>query len=246
MLDLKVAICDDDKNDLDKLHSILTSYTIAKDTNLHIDTFSNAKDLLTTYKQSKDYQIILLDIEMPNISGMKVAEIIRTTIDRHVIIVFISNYPHYMQDSFKVHPFRYITKPISLQTIYTLLDDIIIEINESQLLYTLVSTEEKMETINIKDILYIEVTDGKRGILCFHFANRSVFIKGTLSTWYDKPKNHNFYQCFRGILVNLLYIHYFDKHTLILNNGAKIPLNRSSEKKLRDMYLNQIVELRKF
>lgn len=246
MLNLKIAICDDDKFELDKLHSILTNYTIARDTNLQIDTFTSARDLLTTYKQSNDYQILFLDIEMPNISGMKAAEMIRTTIDRHVIIVFISNYPQYMQDSFKVHPFHYLTKPVSLQTIYQLLDDIIVEINEDQLLYTLISTDEKMETINIKDILYIEVTDGKKGILCFHFANRSVSIKGTLATWYDKLKDYNFYQCFRGILVNLLYIHYFDKHTLILNNGAKIPLNRSSEKKLRDMYLNQIVKLRNF
>lgn len=244
MLNLNIAICDDSADDLEKLNRILENYEIANDVNFHIDIFQSAKDLFSVYKKANDYHVVFLDIEMPVVNGIRTAEIIRTTIDKHVIMVFISNYPQYMQDSFKVHPFHYITKPVSPEKINGLMDEIIQEIQDSNLFYTLISSDEREITINIKDILYIEVTDGKKGILCFHLQDDVLYSKGTIAIWYEKLKDYNFYQCFRGILINLLHVHYFEKHTVILDNGESLPVNRSSEKELRDTYFNKIVTLR--
>lgn len=244
MLNLNIAVCDDSDEDLKKLHMILGNYEIAKDVNFHINTFHSAKDLFSVYKKANDYHLVFLDIEMPSINGIRAAEIIRSTIDRHVTIVFISNYPQYMRDSFKVHPFHYITKPVLPETVISLMDEIIHDIQDSNLFYTLISSNDKEVTINIKDILYIEVTDGKKGILCFHTENDLLYSKGTISTWYEKLKDYNFYQCFRGILINLLHVHYFKKREVVLDNGETIPVNRGSEKELHDTYFNKIVTLR--
>lgn len=244
MLNLNIAICDDSEDDLIKFNTILENYEIAKDVNFHIDTFQSAKELFSVYKKSNDYHLVFLDIEMPSVNGIRAAEIIRTTIDRHVTIIFISNYPQYMQDSFKVHPFHYITKPVSTDAVYSVMDEIIHDIQESNLFYTLLSSNDKEVTVNIKDIIYIDVTDGKKGILCFHTERNHLYSKGTISTWYEKLKDYNFFQCFRGILINLLHVHYFEKHTVVLDNGTTIPVNRSSEKELHDAYFNKIVRLR--
>lgn len=240
---LNIAICDDDKSDISRLTHILESYYIAKDVDLKIDTFISGKALFEIYRKAGDYQVLLLDVEMPVLNGLRIAEIIRTTIDKHVIIVFISSYPQYMQDSFRVHPFHYITKPITMEHIYDLMDNIIKEIADSHIIYSLISTNEGDITINIKDVLYIEVTDGKAGILSFHFCDKCVSTKGTLSYWKEELKDYNFYQCYRSILLNLSHIHYFEKHSIILDNGNRIPVGRSSEKELRDLYLNHAVEL---
>ncbi len=240
---LNIAICDDDKKDIYNLSNILESYYIAKDIDLKIDTFSSGKALFQSYKKSGDYHILFLDVEMPLISGIRIAEVIRTTIDKHVIIIFISNYPEYMQDSFRVHPFHYITKPVTMKSIYELMNRVVEEIEQSHVIYSLISTEEGDITINIKDVLYIEVTNSKSGILAFHFFDKTLSTKGTLSYWRNELKDYNFYTCYRSILLNLAHIHYFEKHSIILDNGVKLPVGRSSEKELRDLYLNHTVKL---
>jgi DNA-binding LytR/AlgR family response regulator len=243
ILKLNIAICDDDKIDIERLTNILESYYIARDIDLTIDTFTTGKELFNSYKNVNDYQILLLDVEMPSMDGIQIAEVVRSTIDKHVIIVFISNYPQYMQDSFRVHPFYYITKPITMNSIYELMDNIVTEITDSHIIYSLISTEKGDITINIRDVLYIEVINSKTGILNFHFKDKIITTKGTLSYWKEELQHYNFYQCYRSILLNLTHIHYFKKHSITLDNGEELPIGRSSEKELKDLYLNHAVKL---
>lgn len=240
---LNLAVCDDDKKDISVLAHILENYSFARNIDLKISTFSSGKDLLLSFKNPGDYHVLLLDVEMPETDGISLAETIRKSIDRNIIIVFISNYPKYMQDSFRVHPFHYLTKPATPDMVYDLMDNVTQEITDSHIICTLISTDERELVINIRDILYIEVSDGKNGILDFHFAGKSIFTKGTLSHWKNELKDCNFYQCYRSILLNLSHIHYFDKQAVILDNGEKIPVGRACEKELRSLYLNHTVRL---
>lgn len=240
---LNIAICDDDEKDIEKLRDFLTSYYIARDTDLKIDSFTSGEDLFKSYTRANDYQILLLDVEMPSMNGLEVADMVRTNIDKHTIIVFISSYPKYMQDSFRVHPFYYLTKPVSLENIYDLMDNIVAEINDSHIIFSLIGTDEKSTTINIRDVLYIETENSKNGILNFHFKDSNIITKGTLSHWYNQLKDYNFYQCYKSILLNMVHIHYFNKHSVTLDNGEELPLGRKSEKELRELYLNRAVKL---
>lgn len=244
MLNLQIAICDDEKEYRHQLTSHLDSYLVAKDVNITYHEFSSGEELIKNYQTSGKYQILFLDVEMPGINGLQLAEIIKKTIDRHVYIVFISNYPHYMQDSFRTHPFYYLVKPVTLDKFYWIMDEIVREINEEHVLYTLIQTNSTEKTVNIRDILYIDVSNGKKGMLCFHFFKDMIETKGKISDWTAKLQDLNFYPCYRGILVNMIHIHYFEKNSIILDNGESIPLNRSCGKSLRELYLNNIVKLK--
>ena len=242
-MNLKIAICDDNKNDRENLKSVLQNYYFANDVELLVDLYTNGEELLKHYKKSEDYQIILLDIEMPETSGIEIAETIRSTIDKHSIIVFISNYPQYMQDSFRVHPFYYITKPFEPKEIFDLMDNIVKEIESSRIIYSLISTEKGDVTINIRDVLYIEASDSRNNVLTFHFSDHVLTTKGTIAHWLEQLQGYNFYQCYRSILVNLLHIHYFDKGNIILDNGEAVPVSRKKEKELKTLFLNTTIEL---
>lgn len=242
-MNLKIAVCDDNKKDREKLKSILLNYYFANNVELSVDLYTGGKELLKHYRNPEDYQIILLDIEMPEISGIQIAETIRTTIDKHVIIVFISNYPQYMQDSFRVRPFYYITKPYVSKDIFELMDNIIREIESSRIIYSMISTERGDVTINIRDVLYIEASDSRNNLLTFHFRDYELTTKGTIAHWQEQLNDYNFYQCYRSILVNLLHIHYFDKGNIILDNGCVVPVSRKKEKDLKTLFLNTTVKL---
>lgn len=245
-MNLKIAVCDDNNKDRENLKFILINYYMANDVELSVDLYTGGKELLKHYRKPEDYQVILLDIEMPEISGIQIAETIRSTIDKHVIIVFISNYPQYMQDSFRVRPFYYITKPYVPKDIFELMDNIIKEIESSNIIYSLISTEKGDVTINIRDVLYIEASDSRNNLLTFHFCDYELTTKGTIAHWLGQLKDYNFYPCYRSILVNLLHIHYFNKGSIILDNGCAVPVSRKKEKELKTLFLNTTVRLLNF
>lgn len=245
MLNLNIAICDDDPLYRRNLLYCLDSYLLSTDTDIRCTEFSSPQELLHSYQNEGDFHILFLDVEMPGLNGLELAKRIKSTIDRHVFIVFISNYPDYMQDSFRVHPYYYLIKPVSAEKVHQIMDEIIHEITEEQILYTLIQTDETEKTVNIKDIFYIDVSNGKKGILCFHFYDTVIQTRGKLTDWTDKLQEYYFIPCYRGILLNLLHVHYFQQHSAILENGECIPLSRSYEKKIRDTYLNNIVTLKK-
>ena len=106
---LNIAICDDDKSFMENLEKMLISYSLQFDIDIHVDKYQNGSALLSAYdsSQSSPYQVLMLDIEMPGENGISIAEKIKHTKDFDVLIVFISNYPEYMLDSFSVHPYHF-------------------------------------------------------------------------------------------------------------------------------------------
>ena len=100
---LNIAICDDENRILTHTSSLIDIYQFQHlDTNLSVDCYTSGESLLENYTQPRQYHILLLDIEMPGMNGIETARQIRNTIDRNAIIVFISSYPEYMQESFSV------------------------------------------------------------------------------------------------------------------------------------------------
>ena len=112
---LNIAICDDEAKEFEPLCHLLDICSFQFNIDLHIDTYTSAQALLTRYRESTGapYQLLFLDIEMPDGSGITLADVIKRNFDHHVMIVFVSNYPKYMQDSFAVHPYHFLQKPWS-------------------------------------------------------------------------------------------------------------------------------------
>ena len=199
MLHLKIGICDDETTYIHDITSHLDQYMIQNDVDISYDTYISGKKLLSHITTNPDsYNVLFLDVEMQEIDGLSLAEKIKS-IQRNIFIVFVSNYPEYMQDSFRVHPFYYLVKPLSKDTFTNTINDIIATIDSEHKLVTLLCTDKAEETIDIKNVLFIDVEDSKRGILCFHFFDHNLFAKGKLSAWEEKLSDYDFFSIYPSI-----------------------------------------------
>jgi DNA-binding LytR/AlgR family response regulator len=241
---LRVGICDDDVSYIEDFKKLILQYTVHTDIEITIQSFFNGGHLLDVCQTDSTFDILFLDIEMPEMGGLTLAEKIKKT-NRDVFIVFVSNYPQYMQDSFRIHPFYYLVKPLTYDMFSKVMEDIISNIYEEHKLITLLPIDDKEETINIKDIRFIEVVNGKKELLCFHFFDHSCFCRGKLSTWTSKLKEYDFFQCHRAFLVNMAHIHYFTPKNATMDNGERVPLSRQKEKALKELYSKNVVKLKK-
>ena len=107
---IRIAIVEDDRHDREALKKCLNRYEKENQVKFSVTEFQDGEDIVTDYTAS--YDLIILDIEMAFLNGMKAAEKIRE-LDTNVIIIFITNMPQYAIQGYKVNALDYILKPIS-------------------------------------------------------------------------------------------------------------------------------------
>ena len=69
---IKIAICDDECNEREKLKEYISKFFSKKSQNIVVNEYESGSQLICRKEQ---YDIIFLDIEMPELNGMKVGEV---------------------------------------------------------------------------------------------------------------------------------------------------------------------------
>lgn len=110
-MNLNIAICDDEINDISILKKYISRYNVETDNNIVVSSFLSAKELLLDYSNNH-YDVVLLDIEMPDINGMDLAKQLRET-DDDLFIVFTTSYPEYMHESSKFSLFSFLQNQLN-------------------------------------------------------------------------------------------------------------------------------------
>ena len=72
---LNVAICDDEENDIDIISDYLFKYQMIHDVDFNISRFQSGQNLLNTYSKHGVFQLLFIDVEMPELSGLDVARL---------------------------------------------------------------------------------------------------------------------------------------------------------------------------
>lgn len=240
---LNVAICDDNKEIQEKLKAFLLQYQFEKNIDFNITCFDDGTSLLAA-ENVQCFELALLDVEMPGINGLDAAKKLKQQYNKHINIIFISSYPQYMQDSFLVHPFYYMCKPVAYKDFCRILDSLIDEITDTASIVTLIKTDFSEELIHVSDILFIEISYAKRKELMFHTLNENITTSGILSDWITKLEPYGFCQCFRSILVNIRHIHQVNNNTITLDNGTSLPLSRKYASTIHSRLLNNVTALK--
>ena len=114
---LKIAICDDEKEFQDAAERMLKIYMEEKGLPFEIDSFDVASDLIDTLEKGMIYDIYLLDIYMPGMTGMSVATELRNRKVKSPIIFLTSSVDHALE-AFGVDATHYLLKPYSKDSFY--------------------------------------------------------------------------------------------------------------------------------
>ena len=109
---MNIAIVDDEPVFLKQLHNRLREMKLP---DCEIHEFTSGRDLLSFYVKGM-YEVIILDVEMPDLTGLQTAERIRQ-IDGSVIISFLTNYAEFAVKGYDVGAFSLYIEKIS-QTMY--------------------------------------------------------------------------------------------------------------------------------
>ena len=111
---MKIAICDDEAIFRKELKKHIDNYSKQKHLDIICDEFNNGHQLISSKNQ---YDVIFLDHQMDNITGLETAKKLREN-NNDTDIIFLTSYPHIVFDTFSVNTFRFLVKPIDDEKLY--------------------------------------------------------------------------------------------------------------------------------
>ncbi len=217
----KIAICDDLESDRDYLKDLLNKWAINNSHLLNIDTFSSAESFLFHYEEAKDYDILLLDIEMGLMDGVSMAKKIRQDNDA-VQIIFITGYSDYIAEGYEVNALHYLMKPVKEEKFFSVLERAIEKISKNDVVLNM-DTANGMVRVPIYQIRFAEVFGN---YVTIH-ANDEVVVKMTLNE-IEKLLDERFYRVGRSVIVNLNEVSRVTKSEIKLLDGTSIHLPRGA------------------
>ena len=221
---LRIAVCDDDSAAVSANQRAAEEALKQCGSLGEVITYTDSKNLL--YDITEDgffFDLILLDIEMPDNTGMELAEKIRPFLP-DVKIIFITSHVEYAIDAFELSIFRYVPKSDREKRLPAALLDAIrlIRLEEGRT-YT-IQTNSRLEKIPLKEILYIQ-RDGKNAVITW--GRGIARVRKSLQQVFEELEAEEFLFIDRGCIVNMIHIMQVREGMVVLKNGASLPVSRS-------------------
>lgn len=232
---LHIAIVEDDKTYAAQLKEYLVRYESETGHKVTVTVFQDGEDIVTDY--SAEFDIILMDVEMTFMDGMKAAEKIRE-MDTEVVIIFITNMPQYAIQGYKVDALDYVLKPISYFAFSQRIDRALTRVKRKAKKYIRVHQKGGRRKLDESKICYVEVQDH---FLIYHLTDGEVMAKGAMKEAEDKLDTNIFFRCNRCYLVNLDYVEDFHGSDVTIA-GDVIQVSRSRKKAFLDALNNYMNE----
>lgn len=224
---------DDDKT---VLHKVCQFITEACSEEINLSAFKIGKDFF----QDKDnlmYDIVFLDIDMPEITGFELAQALKM-IKPNITIVFVSNLEHLVFQSFSFKPFRFVRKSHLEEDILSAVEAYQKELNATRDVY-IFKTNNIEKTIMTSDIIYfesmghdvfIQTINNKYKIKREHGDEKSI------KTISEQLKTKGFIRVHRSYLVNFRYIYLINRDDITLKNSEKIRINPHKSNEIKNNY----------
>lgn len=220
-MNYKIAICDDSDADRQFVMDKVSRWAANTGHTVQTSTFASAENFLFHYAEKRDYDILLLDIEMGAMDGVTMAKKLRQDNDT-VQIVFITGYSDYISEGYEVAALHYLMKPVKEEKLFSVLDRAVEKLSKNEKVLNFEISGE-MVRVPVYQIRYADVSGN---YVTIH-ASDDLTVKMTLGEL-EKELDDRFFRVSRSVVVNLTQISRVTKTEIKLNDGVSIPLPRGA------------------
>ena len=218
-MNYKIAICDDAETDRNYITDMVNQWAGISGNRVQIHSFASAEHFLFQYEEQKDYDILLLDIEMGEMDGVTMAKKLRRE-NETVQIVFITGYSDYIAEGYEVAALHYLMKPVNRDKLFMVLDRAGEKLAKNEKVLSF-ETGGEMVRVPVYQIRYADVLGN---YVTIHAAEE-LKVKMTLGEL-ENALDERFFRVSRSIVVNLTCISRVTRTDIFLNDGTVLQLPR--------------------
>ena len=228
---------EDEKETADNLKQMVLKFMGETHETADISCYDNAKTFLNTYV--KQYQLVFMDINLPNLNGMDAVHLLREK-DKDVTVIFVTSLAQYAVKGYEVSAFDFIVKPVNYFDFRLKLIRVMKMLAEKSAdsKRILIHNRSYKQAIECQDIIYIEVINHS---LVFHTAEGDYTENKPLKMIEQELEGLPFSRCNQCYLVNLKYVSKVEEYNLYLGNTTLLishPRKKEFMSALNNYYLN--------
>lgn len=229
----KIAICDDEEIICSNLFAILQKISNKKSVKFEIDCFTSGEELCNEMK-SVNYDLLFLDIELPEMNGVAVGKYIRESLNNELIqIAYISSKQEYAMELFEMRPINFLVKPLSNDKIDKIIDKFLL-LNKVDIELFEFKSGHSFNKVPFSDILYF-CSNGRKIKIVTRSTEHEFY--GSLDTIYTEIKSKKFLFVHKSFIVNFRYITTYQYEQIIMSDNKIIPVSQSRRKAIRSIFL---------
>lgn len=220
---MRIAIVDDDKEEREELQGYVQIYCKERKVSCECQMFSSCMDFVSDYIP---FDIVLLDIEMPDMDGLTGAKKLRK-LDEHVVIIFITHMAQYAIRGYEVDALDFMVKPVSYFNLSLKLTKAM-KIVSRRRVFSIVSAGSTV-ILGDSDIYYIE---GYNQYVVYHTKTGTYKVHSSLKAAEEKLGS-SFSRCNNSFIVNLNYISRIDGTSVQVGEDV-LSISRGKKKSFMD------------
>ena len=229
---IKIVVCDDNVKEQQEYIKKLEQLKTTIDVPVEIIPYKNGKQMLFELETPKNIpEIIYLDINMPDISGIDVAGELRNRNFKGEI-VFLTRSDKHWQSAFDLRAFNYIVKDDCSEKrfsdIFHSLTSIVLEKNSE---YMLFSSCGEVVTVAMNTIQYFEVI---RNVVTVHYTGSKFEFYSTLGKLEEQLAGRGFVRIHKSYLISIYQISRFTFNEVLLKDNTRLPVGRMYYKSLKE------------
>ena len=237
---MRIAICDDNAQELQKLEAALLSYCDRRqaEAEITVTAFSSGPALLKHVSQNGGFDVTVLDIVMPYMTGVEAAAQLRKGNDQSKII-FLTTSPEFAVASYKVNAFYYLLKPFSAEELFSLLDKALHSLQAEQSRFVAIKEKAGLKKIPLHMIEYVE---SEKHTLVFHLRGGEAAVCYAKLSDYIEPllADKRFVHCHQSYLINMDRALQMTGTCFLMQDQTQIPISRGEYPKVKQAYLQYL------
>lgn len=197
---LRIAIVEDEEEFIRQIQVFIKQYQKENAIEIKVTIFRDGAEILDNYQAV--YDVILFDIEMPEINGMEAAKQIRQS-DADVVMMFITNMAQYAIQGYSVGALDFVMKPINYYTFSMKLARAIKRVKKKDTPQILLNLPDRLKKLDIERIYYVEV---QNRMLHYHTDEGELVLRGTMKSVENQLMPYYFVKCNYWYIVNLMHV----------------------------------------
>lgn len=227
---MNIAVCDDSEADIRYIETILKKEFSSYNINCELTLFTDPKILLDV-NQSQPFDVIFLDLDMPDINGMEVASNINK-LNSDTEIVFVTNHNELVYKAYRFKTLGFIRKNYLENEICEIIELLIESVNSRKQYITFCDSGAEYK-LYINDIVYMRSDDHYVDVIT---NDEKYTIRGSLNNIENLYSHFGFIRIHSRYLVNFRYIFSIERSVIVLNNQQQLPMSRSKLSAVKEAF----------
>lgn len=230
---VKIAICDDERYICSQLESELEDIMRQFEMNYEIDVFESGESLCKELER-QIYDLIFLDIELPENSGIDVGRYIREVLKNEMVqIVYISGKDGYAMELFEFRPMNFLVKPLEHEKVAAVIEKYRVVTEQKCYMFEYKKRGEYYK-VPMSDIMYFENQNRKVTLYAKDFEDE---FYDSMENIYEKVKNQDFLLIHKSIIVNYRYVKNMDYKEVTMVNGKRLSISQSKRPEVKAKHM---------